>query len=175
MKRILCLIFMIGLFIKSNAQKDFSTKASQIHLEFLGPGSMFSINYDSRFGNKEIGLGYRIGLGGTPLGLLGKSCNSGTLLTIPLGLTYLAGNTNHLLEIGAGGVVGISNATKVYCLDFDSDFFSDETVPYGYISAGYRYQPVAKKGLTYRIFISPLFQAEYAPKFWGGASIGYRW
>jgi hypothetical protein len=171
---ILVLFFVLNIII-ARTQNSISPKASQIQLEFLGPGSLFSINYDTRFSRKEKGLGYKIGLGGTPLGLLGNSCNRGGLLTLPLGLTYLAGKNNHLLELGAGGVLGITGATKVYCLDYESDFFSDETNPYAYISAGYRYQPVAKKGLTYRIFVSPLFQPDFNPKFWGGASIGYRW
>jgi len=60
------------------------------------------------------------------------------------------------------------------CIGFKGDFFSDETQIYEYILAGYRYQPDGKKGITYRAFISPLFQPEYPIKFWGGVSIGVK-
>ncbi|MGI8598049.1 MAG: hypothetical protein ACR2KB_02220 [Chitinophagaceae bacterium] len=175
MKILNIVLILASITLHSNAQNKVSPRASQLQLEVLGPGGLLSVNFDSRFLRKEKGLGYKIGLGGAPLGVLGKSCNSGGLLTLPAGITYLAGNNKHKIELGGGGVMAIVNATKRYCPDFDADFFSDETGPYGYISAGYRFQPVAKKGLTYRIFLSPLFQSGFNPKFWGGASLGYRW
>ncbi len=140
----------------------------------LWAGHPFQYQFDSRFTNTEKGLGFRIGLGGAPLGLLGESCNRGQQISLPAGLNYLIGKKEHFLELGAGGVLAIIGSTKIYCLDFKHGFFSDETVPYTFISAGYRFQPFKKKGLTYRIFISPLFQKGFSAKARGGASFGYR-
>lgn len=157
------------------AQDKFSVHASQVQLEVLGPAGIFSLNFDSRFTKKENGIGFRIGLGGSPLGLSGsESCNSGTMISLPAGLNYLVGKGPHLFEAGTGVVLAIISSTKVYCPGFDSGFFSDDTAPYTYLLAGYRYQPVKKKGTTFRIFVSPLFQNEFPVKFWGGISIGRR-
>ncbi|HEX7543082.1 MAG TPA: hypothetical protein VF385_03300 [Patescibacteria group bacterium] len=127
-----------------------------------------------RFAKKDNGLGMRVGLGGSPLGKLGKSCNSGALMTLPIGLNYLIGKKNHFIELGGGGVLPFISATKVFCVGFKGDFFSDDIQIYEYILAGYRYQPNGKKGITYRAFISPLFQTDFPTKLWGGFSVGFR-
>jgi hypothetical protein len=167
-----CCFFL--LFKHSYAQNKISVHASQVQIEALGPGGLMSINVDSRFLKNIYGFGYRFGLGATPLGVLGKSCNSGTILTIPAGLNYLFGKGKHLFETGGGGVLSMVSSTKRYCSNFNSGFFSDETQSYTYLLAGYRYQPVKKKGTTFRIFVSPLFQNDFPVKFWGGISVGHR-
>ncbi len=159
----------------ATAQHKVSKHASQLQLEVLGRGGLFSLNYDARFAKREKGIGYSIGIGGAPLGLGGYSCNDGFQLSIPVSLNYLAGKNKHLFELGAGFVPVLISGTKVFCtLPPDKKyFFSDDTGSYGYLLAGYRYQPMSKK-LTYRIFVSPLFQTEYNTKFWGGGSVGIR-
>ena len=156
------------------AQKEYSFHPSQIQFEALGPAGLFSINIDSRFAKKENGIGFRIGLGGSTLGSLGESCNSGAQISFPVGINYLIGKKQSLLELGGGAVLAIISGTKIFCTDIERSFFSDETVSYGYLLAGYRFQSAEKKKLTYRIFISPLFQEDFPMKFWGGVSIGYR-
>jgi hypothetical protein len=174
MKTILALVFSIFVFGKCFSQSHASSHALQLQLEFLGPGVSSSLNLDSRFAKKDNGIGFRIGLGITPLGLLKSSCNQGSLNSLPIGINYLIGNKKHLLELGAGGVALFISGTKVYCLNMEKHFFSEETDYYWFTSIGYRYQPLHKKGLTYRIFVSPLFQKDFPVKFWGGASVGYR-
>lgn len=169
------LVFIIHLTGSVFSQNNYSAKATQVQIEAMGSGSLFSINIDSRFAKKEKGLGFRVGIGGSPLGLLGKSCNSGVMITLPVALNYLIGKKQHLLELGAGGTLSLINSTKKMCLNFEPGFFSDQTCSYTFLSAGYRYQPLRQRGMTYRVFISPLFQKDFSPKFWGGASIGYRW
>lgn len=95
MKVLSLYLFLTSIAVHANSQNNISPRASQLQFEILGPGSLFSLNFDSRFMRREKGLGYKIGLGGSPLGLLGKSCNSGTLLTLPAGLTFLTGNNSH--------------------------------------------------------------------------------
>ena len=73
------LFILIHLFFlnTSYAQEKFSVHASQVQFEMLGTAGLFSFNFDSRFTKKENGIGFRLGLGGSPLAVLGKSCNSG--------------------------------------------------------------------------------------------------
>lgn len=152
-----------------------STAASSVQIEVLGPAGLGSINLDSRFGRKENGPGFRLGLGGLPLGMAGsRSCNTGIQISLPAGFNYLFGKGPHFLETGAGAVLAIISSTKIYCPDFDSGFFSEETESYGYLLAGYRFQPVKKKGTLFRLFVSPLVQRHFPVKFWGGIGIGHR-
>jgi hypothetical protein len=177
MKKFLIAVFAISFAGSIYCQTRCTSKAFQIQFEVLGLGIFSSLNIDSRFTNKENGIGYRIGIGITPLGFLKHSCNTGSLNSFPLALNYLMGKSKNLLEVGGGSVLSFMSGTKVYCIDstnMEKSFFSEETTNYWFMSLGYRFQDVHKKGLSYRVFISPLFQNDFSTKFWGGASIGYR-
>ena len=168
-------IFMLLLFSKGVFSQSHSTShAFQLQLEFLGPGVSSSINIDSRLSRKENGIGFSIGLGLTPLSLLKDACNTGTLNSFPVGINYLIGKGKNLLELEGGCALLFTSGTKLYCLDMEKNFFSEETTNYWFASVGYRYQPVHQRGLTYRAFVSPLFQKDFPVKLWGGVSIGYR-
>ncbi len=174
MKKIFLFVFIFQFNNHCYAQQKYSSHASQFQLELFGPGSLFSLNYDTRFLKRENGIGFRIGIGGSPLGFFGKSCNSGAQMSLPLGVNYLFGNNNHYAEIGGGIVTNIIAGTKAYCPDLKPTFFGDATETYEYLLAGYRYQPRKKKGITYRAFISPLFQSGFDVKLCGGISVGYK-
>jgi hypothetical protein len=114
------LLLFLSLYIIS--EKDFSQlhpsfHALQLQLEFGGPGILSSFNLDSRATKKENGIGYRFGIGVTPLRFLKHHCNTGSLNAFPLVLNYLIGKTKHLVELGGGGVVSFMSGTKVYCID----------------------------------------------------------
>ena len=159
------------------SQGKLSKNASQFQLEAFGTGSLFSIKFDSRITKNENGVGFSVGIGGSPLGVLEESCNSGFKLAIPVGLNYLIGKTKNLLELGVGGVPMLVSGTKVFCLQTPrskASFFGEDLTGYWYMLAGYRFQPVHKKGLTYRLFISPLLQKNFPVKLWGGGSVGIR-
>ena len=173
MKKFLTVILLILFSSKIFSQANKTHRSFQIQFEALGPGSLFSFNIDSRFSKKGNGLGYRIGIGGSPLGIFGETCNTGAQISLPLGLNYLVGKKVNLLEFGAGASFTVIAGTKVYCPDLKETFFGDGTESYGYLLAGYRFQPKEKNRLTYRVFISPLFQNNFPIKFWGGASVGY--
>ena len=171
------IILFILLPESAYSQNRIASRSTQLQLEAFGPAGLFSIRIDTRFAKKENGIGYSIGLGGTPLGVLGESCNRGLQLSLPVGLNYLVGKNKQLLELGVGVVPVIVGGTKIFCLPTPGskdDFFSENITSYWYMLAGYRYQPVRKKGFTYRIFISPLLQKDFPLKLWGGASIGIR-
>ncbi len=168
------LLFLIQCNLHCFSQQKYSLHGSQFQIEALGPGSLFSFNFDTRILKTEKGPGFRIGLGGSPLGTLGKSCNTGAQISLPVGLNYLFGCKNNYVEIGGGIVPLLIGGTKLYCINMKKSFFSDETETYKYLLAGYRYQPQKKKGATYRAFISPLFQNGFNVKWWGGVSIGFK-
>lgn len=159
---------------KNFSQTHTPAHATQLQLEFGGPGIFSSLNLDSRFAKKENGLGFRLGLGITPLGYLKEHCNTGSLNGFPVEINYLVGKNKHLLELGSGGVFLFMSGTKRYCLNMEKHFFSEETTNYWFTLIGYRYQPVHQKGFTYRGFISPLFQKGFSSKLWGGVSLGYK-
>jgi hypothetical protein len=157
-------------FNSSENEKKIYSHASQVQLEALGPGGLLSFHFDSRFKKAVNGIGYTVGLGFAAYGLFEESCNSGGVVTIPVGLNYLFGK-NHFFEVGAGGALKFGGGTKVYCLYIEDSFFENEESFYAYALLGYRYQPNFKR-ITFRAFISPLFQKDVPVKFWGGASIG---
>ena len=175
MRIITVLIFSFFLIPrKAFSQSRSTSHAFQLQFEVLGPGASSSFNLDSRLTKKDNGIGFRVGIGITPLGWLKDACNSGSLNSFPIGINYLIGHGKSLLEIAGGGVLLFTSGTKLYCTGMEKSFFSEDTESYWFTSVGYRYQPFRKKGITYRVFISPLFQKDFPVKFWGGASIGYR-
>lgn len=174
--RILLSFFILFFFIseKTFSQSQSSSHAFQLQIEVLGPGSSSSFNIDSRLAKRDNGIGFRMGIGITPLGWLKDACNSGSLNSFPIGINYLIGHGKHLVEVTGGGVLLFMTGTKVLCTGMEEHFFSEETTNYWFTSVGYRYQPVHRRGMTYRVFVSPLFQKDFPVKFWGGGSIGYR-
>ncbi len=154
-------------------EKKFSQHGSQIQIDVLGPGGMISFHFESRFSKSNSGFGYKVGLGVAPYGLLEVSCNRGGVVTIPFGLNYLVGKKAHLLEIGVGNVFNFGGGTKIGCLEIEDSFFESGEGTYLYTLLGYRYQPASKK-LSWRVFVSPLFQKDYPVKFWGGAGVSLK-
>jgi hypothetical protein len=141
-----------------------TANASQVYAELLGPGGYFSFNYDGRFGKKEHGLGMRAGIGGVFSGG-GKSPTTFSA-TFPVGLNYLFGKKSSHLELGAGLTVFT-----------DPDVFDDPHSLAAHLLVGYRHVPAGRKGLAFRVFLSPYFYFDgsgspIAP--WGGLSLGYR-
>ena len=164
------MIFAGHLF---SQEKKFSAHGSQIQMEILGPGGMFSFHFESRFMKRVDGLGYTVGFGVAPYNLE-ETCNEGGSVTISVGLNYLLGEKAHILEMGAGVVLKIFGAgTKVYCPAIDENFFENGESAYFYSLLGYRYQPASKR-LSWRIFVSPLFQKDFPVKFWGGAGVSLK-
>jgi hypothetical protein len=163
-RKIVRKFFFLSVILLSETGQGQTKNASQVYLELLGAGGGFSLNFDSRFGEKENGLGYRVGIGGEYT--YSSSLGSSKALTIPVGLNYLFGANKHHFELGAGA----------------TPFFGDETYyPRTYwgtnFSAGYRLTPFNKKGFSFRagymqwiMFYSD--KTEYSPFFY--LSFGYR-
>jgi hypothetical protein len=165
-KNLMCIyltLIFLSLSILSLAQieeeppaKPATASASQVYLELFGPGVLYSINYDTRFGKKEKGLGMRAGFGATFAGGDGA-------IVVPVGLNYIAGRQGNYFEAGAGATL------------ITGETLEGEGV-YGYLTMGYRRQPYRKKGLTWRASFTPLFFFEdgFTLIPWAGFSMGYR-
>jgi hypothetical protein len=130
--------------------------AKSMYFELGGPG-LASINFDTRFGKTEAGIGGRIGVGGF-------SVDGSGVVFVPIGINYLLGKDNkNYFEMGAGvtPVFGTGDASG----DFSSTF--------GHLLFGYRMQP-ANGGFTFRAFINPIFGDGFFVPYYGGVSFGYK-
>jgi hypothetical protein len=133
-----------------------SQAAKSVFFELGGPG-LASFNFDTRFSNREDGLGGRIGVGGF-------SIDGSGAVFVPVGLNYLLGKDGkNYFELGAG-------VTPVFISEDSEDNF---TSTFGYLNFGYRLQP-AKGGFTFRAFITPVFGSWGFFPYWGGVSFGYK-
>jgi hypothetical protein len=163
-------IFTLSLFVASFvfAQKQqeeeelvppATANAQQIYAELLGPGIFYTINYDTRFGKKEKGLGMRVGMGAV-------FSNGEGVVSIPVGLNYLAGRNGNYLEVG-GGISYFTAAT--------SDII-DGSALLGFATFGYRRQTYKQKNVTWRIAFDPLmiFSDGFSLIPYFGFSLGYR-
>jgi hypothetical protein len=156
MRKIILPISLFFTVITAQAQLG----AKSVYAELGGPG-VAAINFDTRFGLREDGLGARIGIGGLSLGGV-------TVLTLPLGVNYLIGKDNkNYFELGA-------NVTPVIIrgdgLISSSNQFRET---FGTILLGYRMQPL-NGGFTFRAFVSPLIGKGYYYPFYAGISFGYK-
>ena len=138
------IITILIVFI-SSAIVLWAQGAKSFYVELGGPG-LTSLNFDTRVGKKESGLGGRIGIGGFSLSTTvsngtGTSSGHATVIFIPLGLNYLLSKDDkNYLELGAG-------VTPI----FASASFSDQNFSstFGHILVGYRLQP-KNGGFTFR-------------------------
>jgi hypothetical protein len=137
------------------------TAAKSIFFELGGPG-LASFNFDSRFSNKEDGIGGRIGVGGF-------SIDGESLLAIPAGLNYLFGKDGrHYFELG-GGITYI-NYNSDFGFDDDEGTFESS---FGHLNFGYRLQP-KDGGFLFRAAIVPIFNKHGFLPYYAGVSFGYK-
>lgn len=164
MKKLLLIGFLAISVIAANAQgvekkMGTSASASQLYFEAGGSAVIYSLNFDSRFAKQENGLGFRIGVGGA-------GADGTGYFAVPAQINYLLGENGKYLELGAG-------ATYVN-VNGDDFLFDDESSFAGNVVIGFRSQPFAKKGLTWRIAFTPFIGGGLGFQPFAGASIGFR-
>lgn len=150
------ILFFVLLFGFSQMGKTQAAKS--VYFELGGPG-IASFNFDTRFSNKEDGIGGRIGFGGF-------SIEGDGAVFVPIGLNYILGkDSKNYFELGAGVTpVFISSANSS-----DGNF----TSTFGHLIFGYRMQP-RDGGFTFRAFINPIFGEFGFVPYYGGVSFGYK-
>ncbi len=155
MKKIISfLIIVFAMETAGHAQQA----AKAAYVEVGGPG-LLSVNYDMRFTPTNNGAGFRVGVGAFKV-------NDISVVTIPVGINYLFGHKNSFFEAGVGYTfASFSDKAKVTSKNFGSSF--------GNITLGYRYAP-AKRGLFFKIELSPVFGDGFSLPLWGGIGLGYK-
>jgi len=149
-------VFACALIISVASQGQ---AAKSMFFELGGPG-IASLNFDTRFSNREDGIGGRVGIGGFSID------NEGVVF-IPIGLNYILGkDQKNYFEIGAGITPLIASG------DFSNDG-GNFTTTFGHLLFGYRMQP-ASGGFTFRAFICPVFGNGFFVPYYGGVSFGYK-
>ena len=120
-----------------------------LHVELLGAGMLYSVNYDRHvFGRWHLRGGYSA--------LKGDFLFGGWVHLVPVQLTYVS-DTEGALELGAGGTL----------------LFGDTRTPVvATFTVGYRYQP-RDQGHMYRVGFTPL--VGYDDGFRAAPSIGFSW
>ncbi len=131
------------------------TGAKSVYVELGGPG-LASFNFDTRFSNRQDGIGGRIGFGGF-------SIDGEGAVFVPIGLNYLIGkDQKNYFELGAG-------VTPI----FESNSSGNFSSTFGHVLFGYRLQP-KEGGFTFRAFVSPVFGERFFIPYYGGVSFGYK-
>lgn len=151
------LLLFFSLFIVSVSSVAQQPSRSHVFFEGLGPGGVFSVNYEFRINGKPDGLGVRGGVG-----YMHKNS-----LTLPVIVNYLLGGRGHYLETGAG-LTFATDPVKTSSWSGPDH----ETKWLTAVTLGYRIQP-DEKGATFRIGYSP-FVNKYPVWYWGYLSIGYK-
>jgi len=123
-----------------------------VYAEGLGPGIVYSLNYDRAFGDWAI----RAGVGLVPGQESGKNGPHSEIAlgTVPITVTFIgAGNRWSMLEVGLG-VVGLHVAPNVSTFLVDRKTFTVNTV-LGTGIVGYRFQP-PRGGVIVRLGVCPV-------------------
>jgi hypothetical protein len=133
--------------------------AKSIYFELGGPG-LASFNFDTRFGNREDGIGGRIGIGGF-------SIEGTSAVFVPIGINYIIGkDQRNYFEIGGGVTPTFISEDLV---GEDDNF----TGTFGHLVFGYRLQP-RDGGFTFRAFMCPVFGEGGFIPYYAGLSFGYK-
>lgn len=154
-KSVLIIALLLGMY------SAYSQAAKSIYFELGGPG-LASFNFDTRFTNKEDGIGGRVGVGGFSIDGTGA-------VFFPIQINYLLGKDNkNYFEFGGGVTPVIISGDLI-----DDDGNDRFTGTFGHLTFGYRMQPL-NGGFTFRAFISPVFGEGGFLPYYGGVSFGYK-
>jgi hypothetical protein len=157
-------------------QNSYVTKqAKTFFFELLGPGAVYSVNYDIRFNKRQDGWGGRAGISY-------YADDSEHIFTVPVVINYLAGKRGKYFEVGAGITYYNANTGDVFFSEqYNVDYSNGGTVYYkrsnqngvlGTLNFGYRYQPI-DGGFSFRGGVSPIFSSSQFTPFWPYISFGY--
>lgn len=134
------------------SNSEVRTAKNAVYFELLGPAVLYSLNYERAFTDD---IAARIGVSYFSIEASDTVNNSAkaSVLMVPVTVSYLGiGSPNHMLELGAGGVLFHASAG----VDFGGTEAEDSiTSGWGTAIVGYRYHP-ADGGFMFRAGVSPL-------------------
>lgn len=133
---------------------------NSIYVEGLGPGLLYSVNYERILGDFALrgGFGY-VSLGASVNDGMGSGGSSrASLITVPLTATYIGiGSKKHIFELGGGiTVVHVGAGVDTFATDESKSASASATEFLGHFVFGYRLQP-PEGGFMLRTGISPIF------------------
>lgn len=138
-------------------------RAQGVYFELFGTGLTYSFNYDTRFQNRQDGLGGRVGVSYYAI-------DGNSLFTLPVSLNYLLGKNGHYFELGAGATFisgTVDDEGEIFFIGSDKA----KTVT-GNLIFGYRKQPV-DGGFLFRAGFAPLIAEGNFIPYWPYVSFGY--
>jgi hypothetical protein len=113
-----------------------------IFLQVGGSAPFLSLKYDRRFKKRKNGFGFNIGFG-----LFGFE--EQLVKSIPFSINFLAGKSNHFVEVGAGASF-VTATVSWFRKPIPGNGFIYHT------NFGYRHQP-SKGGFLFRVGLAPVF------------------
>jgi hypothetical protein len=135
------------------------TANNSIYIEGLGPGILYSLNYDRNFGDfaGRVGFSY-IGLSDSSGSSSGGAEAHASWITVPLTVTYLGiGSKKNMFELGAGlTVVHVGAGGSTFATTNAKSESDSETLLFGNMIFGYRLQP-PDGGFLLRAGLAPIF------------------
>jgi hypothetical protein len=136
--------------VRSPFDEEDRAANNSIYAEGLGPGIVYSLDYDRAFGDAVV----RVGAGVVPGKEAGKASTEPLLISVPLTVSYIgAGSRWNMLELGAG-LVYLHVAPHVRNFYVESKPETVNTVLATGI-VGYRFQP-PQGGLLIRAGVCPI-------------------
>ena len=143
------------------AAQQYFIRTSSLYAEAMGSGGMASVNFEKLVSDK---VGVRIGLGGTFAWYASS-------LVVPATVSYLVGEKNSFLEVGAGmSMFFLPDDFNEQDDDPLHDMADSQIAAAGIL--GYRY--MGDWGLFMRLAFTPLVTEEGFEAS-AGASFGYSW
>lgn len=152
---LLLLCVLIPLYSSPSFAQAEETSRNQVYLDALGPGFLYSLNYERRL-NRTFGM--RWGVGGLPISQARYGISFGML-------TATLGGPIHSLHAGVGGGIAWFKDVSVFEI-------KDVLTGVGVFSIGYQFQP-QPRGLFIRVAYTPFWNSEVIAPLWGGLSIGW--
>ena len=146
------------------------TANNSIYAEGLGPGLLYSINYDRTFDDfaGRIGFGY-VSLSASS----GSASAHAEMITVPITVSYLGiGSKKHMFEVGAGAtILHVGAGASTFAADASETASRSATKVLGAIILGYRLQP-PDGGFLLRAGLSPIIGAASAVLPWPYLALG---
>ena len=140
------------VYLKKEAKnKVYTDRAPQVVFFELGGPGLLSVNYDRRFAKQTDGWGFRAGIGYlNPMDF--------SLLSVPVGINYLAGKKGKYFEVGLNESLYFINANRNpgygFVDIFDTHVENSKTISLTSLTFGYRSQPLLG-GLCFRVGLMP--------------------
>jgi hypothetical protein len=138
------------------------TANNAVYVEGLGPGLLYSINYERSLSDfaLRVGFGY-VSVSASSNSGSGQTQATASLITVPITLSYLGvGSKTHIFELGAGAtILHVGEGASSIDTSSSATASGAATVVLPHAVLGYRYMPPGG-GFLFRVGVSPIFAGD---------------